>query len=642
MRYRPEVDGLRAIAILPVLGYHLGLGWLPGGFTGVDVFFVISGYLISGLMLEEMGRGEFSVLRFYQRRALRLLPALVVVCLVTTGLALWQMLPNEFADQGRTLTATALFVANVFFQQNSDYFGGMAESAPLLHTWSLAVEEQFYLLFPLLLLGLHRFAPRRIVAVTLAGVALSLLLCVQLTERLPSTSFYLLPTRAWELGLGALVAMGLRRHPDAPARLGPLPGLIGLALILWGIARIGPEDDFPGANALFPAVGATLILAGAGGIGVARLLALAPFAWIGRISYSLYLVHWPLIVFWREVHGPDSAGATLALLAAASLALAWISWRWIEQPFRSAAWRQARPARVLWPAAAGLAALALLGTAIARTGEGWRDYPADVLAIAEYSDYQESAEYRESWPDDCMLAEGEGQQEDVAASCLDTQPGKADVLLFGDSHAAHIYAALSARHPDVNFLAATASGCRPLPGGEVADGKEDCGELRSYIYDRFLPRTHVDTVILAARWKAEELPLLAPAIARLRQMAGRVIVLGPVVEYQEALPVLAAKARLTGNDARVSHLTDPERWQLEAAMRPVVEAAGARYVSMLDILCPGRKCTFLTPGDVPISFDYGHFTLAGATWVVDRLKALNGPALALQTELPQLRPGSGG
>lgn len=226
-RYRADIDGLRALAILPVVGFHAGLPGIGGGFVGVDVFFVISGYLITGILLEAIAAGRFSVAEFYKRRALRILPALSLM-LLATGLAAWAvMLPNQFLATGRSIVATALFASNLYFWQSSGYFAAASGVKPLLHTWSLAVEEQFYVVFPLFLVLVARFAARRVVpAIGLVTLA-SFLLGLVLLPRWPEATFYLLPTRVWELGLGALIAagaaprLGARAAPSPPRRAWP-------------------------------------------------------------------------------------------------------------------------------------------------------------------------------------------------------------------------------------------------------------------------------------------------------------------------------------------------------------------------------------------------------------------------------------
>lgn len=301
VQYRADIDGLRAIAVMAVVAYHAGIKAAGGGFIGVDIFFVISGYLIGSIVLGEAREGQFSLLRFYERRVRRLLPALVLVLCATFALAAVYSFPAELVQLGRSMLAALFFASNIFFWRHSGYFDAPAETQPLLHTWSLAVEEQFYLFFPLTLVLLVRYAPQYLKVVIVAATALSLLLCIEATADFSKASFFLLPMRAWEFLLGVLIAIGLfPRLPDPLIR--NVAAAAGLAMICAAILVFTNETPFPGFSALLPTVGAALVI-GSGLSGptfVKRLLSLRPVVFVGLISYSLYLWHWPVIVFQRS------------------------------------------------------------------------------------------------------------------------------------------------------------------------------------------------------------------------------------------------------------------------------------------------------------------------------------------------------
>ncbi|OGQ25213.1 MAG: hypothetical protein A2138_06185 [Deltaproteobacteria bacterium RBG_16_71_12] len=336
MTYRADIDGLRAIAVLSVLLFHAQVAGTGGGFVGVDVFFVISGFLITGIVSNEIDQGRFSIARFYQRRVLRIFPALFAVVAVTCVAAAVVLLPVAFRDYGQSVVATTLFSSNLLFWRESGYFEGAAHTKPLLHTWSLSVEEQFYLVLPPLLLAIKRFLSGRYASWLLAIAALSLALAVDAVRREPMLAFYLVPHRAWELLLGSLLAVSGRRRIDDP-RLRTALALAGLCLILGSVCCYDETTPFPGVAAIPPCLGALLIIATGreGPTFVHRLLQLRPLVVVGEISYSLYLWHWPIIVFvrsWRpELHRTEQA-----LVIVGSLALSYLSWRFVEQPFRTA------------------------------------------------------------------------------------------------------------------------------------------------------------------------------------------------------------------------------------------------------------------------------------------------------------------
>lgn len=333
MKYRPEIDGLRAVAVIPVILFHAGFTVFSGGFVGVDVFFVISGFLITGILIGEIAEGRFSLLGFYERRARRILPALSLVMAACIPFAWAWMLPDQFAGFARSLVAVSLFLSNILFWSETGYFDSASEEKPLLHTWSLAVEEQYYLLFPLALLLAWRVLGRDRAFYLIALMALASLALCEIASRLsPSANFYLLPTRAWELLTGSLCAFVMARRAPAPHA-----GLAALGLGLIVAAVFGLDDGFrfPSAWALAPVLGTALVLVYARpGTGVARLLSSRGAVGIGLISYSAYLWHQPLFAFARIRLLGEPPQLLMLGLAALTLALAWASWRYVERPFR--------------------------------------------------------------------------------------------------------------------------------------------------------------------------------------------------------------------------------------------------------------------------------------------------------------------
>lgn len=470
--YRPEIDGLRAVAIASVVVHHADPGLLPGGFTGVDVFFVISGYLITGIIAGELAEGRFSLLRFYARRARRIVPALAVMLLATTAAAWAILTPLDFGQFAKALAASALFASNLHFARGTDYFDSAAGAEPLIHTWTLGVEEQFYLLFPLLLIAVSRFWPRALFPlVAVLGVA-SFALTVWLAPRAPQAAFYLLPTRMWELMLGAACAL-LPLRPRANGML----GAAGLALILAGFWVIGPDSLAPGPLFLLPAGGTALAILFAGeGTAVQRALAWRPLAALGLISFGTYLWHQPLLAFAQYIwFGPLPLAIVLAAVAA-SLALGALSFRLIEQPVRQRRWL-AQPRTLALACTAGLA-LPLTAGAAAYLGAFTPHSMAEATRL------------------------GGLQPPDAKQRAFEPAEGPLAFVLYGDSHAGQYHAAAAARFGPGALL--SQPGCLSL--GALSNhnpdnpGGEQCLALAGRLTD-LVERRRVTTVIWAQRWE---------------------------------------------------------------------------------------------------------------------------------------------
>ncbi len=334
--YRPAIDGLRAIAILSVFLFHLKPNLLPGGFVGVDVFFVISGYLITSIIFRQCQQDRFSLAQFYQRRIARIFPAFFTVALATLVGAYFIYSPQDFASAGVNLAAASLSIANIKFMFQGNYFTISPDAQPFLHYWSLSVEEQFYMIFPLVLTIVYRKSPRLIVPILAAISLLSFAACIAVTTARPSWAFFLLPTRAWELSVGALLAI----RGDMSVLVSPnwrrWISLIGIAMIAASFVCVKEGNKFPGYQALFPVLGAVLVLVPTAGIASTgeSLLSLAPAVFIGRISYSLYLWHWPVLSLVDYQMYATSQPIRILLKIVISFSAAYLSFKLIESPLR--------------------------------------------------------------------------------------------------------------------------------------------------------------------------------------------------------------------------------------------------------------------------------------------------------------------
>jgi peptidoglycan/LPS O-acetylase OafA/YrhL len=337
MDYRREIDGLRALAVLPVILFHAGFQTFSGGFVGVDVFFVISGYLITTIIIQELDKGTFSLVDFYERRARRILPALFLVMLVCIPFAWFWLLPSEMKQFSKSLVAVSIFASNVFFKRESGYFDTSVELKPLLHTWSLAVEEQYYVLFPLFMMVLWHIGKRRVLIILGLLFVTSLALAQYKLYEKPTSAFYLLPTRAWELLIGAFAAFYLSKSNriEFSKDLAEVAGWLGLALIMCAIFGYSKTTPFPGLYALVPTLGAVLIILFATQQTAAgRFVGNKVFVAIGLISYSAYLWHQPLFAFARLRYLSELSSFVFILLIFLTFILAFYSWKYVEVNFR--------------------------------------------------------------------------------------------------------------------------------------------------------------------------------------------------------------------------------------------------------------------------------------------------------------------
>ena len=610
--YRSDIDGLRAIAVLVVVAFHLGVPFVRGGFVGVDIFFVISGYLITGIVASEIAAGTFSLQQFYIRRIRRIFPALLAVLMASALASAFLQFPAETRDFGKSLIAAVFFSSNLYFLSTAQYFGGASDSMPLLHTWSLAVEEQFYLVFPLLLMLIWRSGQRAwtlIVPIAAIAATISFALSVATVYRQQDSAFYLIHFRAWELAAGALLALGLL-PPLRNRLLADAIGIGGLVLMALTITLYHRDLHFPGALALAPVAGAAAILYSGTcpGTFVARILSWRPLAFVGLISYSLYLWHWPIIVFWQDYsgHRPGPLGSTV--LFSASVLMSVLSWRYIERPMRQSG---SLVSRHPWSSLAIAVSTAIAFGAASWGGGGWPGrYTPSQVATAAYLDYDDAGVYRRGT---CFIDSHVQQLADFDRSaCLERASGKPNVLLVGDSHAAHLWRAFADSFSDYNFMQATASGCKPVVGGK---GEAPCLQLINEMITTVVPQTHPSAVILSARWEISDIPALLNTIAALAPNTPKIYVFGPIVTYDAGLPRLLAQAETRGpsivDDSRMA-----EGARVDKAIADALRPGPAHYVSLYRILCPaGGKCTTRAGDGSPLQWDYGHLTYQGGLFL---------------------------
>lgn len=639
MIYRAEIDGLRALAILPVVLYHAGFSFLPGGFVGVDVFFVISGFLITSILVPGIERGSFSIGHFYERRARRILPVyfLVTGCCLAVG---WAALPpaslKELTDSA---AAATLFVSNIHFWQSINYFSSDAEFWPLLHTWSLAVEEQFYLFFPLFLMVLlPRLGRRWTTHVVLAVITLSLAMCIVGSYRSPAATFYLLPTRMWEIGFGAWLAIGRLTRPGSAALRESLAAL-GAVLIAVAILAYRPEIPFPGWWALLPATGTALVILCGSDTLVARALSWRPVVFVGLISYSLYLWHWPVLVFARFAYGiVDLPLPVILVCLVLTFALAVLSWKYVEAPFRDR--RKLKRGGVF--AISGAAAAAVLAVAtgsFVTGGAPHRLTPQQSEIAASIRDFRGAA--------DCW-----GRDPASGMCRLGEEDGPATVLLWGDSHASAISPALDdvlSNHGLGGFLAAHGA-CAPLPGVLMA-GNPNCFNFNEKILIWLREGRHdITHVVLTARWQLNvtgtrpageagdgfTLERVGDTIQRNNAQIAKESLLSLVSELKDAgigvtlldgvpeivwdVPVTTLFRERLGMAVPAAPLreaVEARSAQTKRIMTAISEETGARFVSLTEELCT-PVCKVMHENR-SVYADDNHLSIFGARGVVGPL-----------------------
>lgn len=649
--YRPDIDGLRTIAVLPVVLFHAGLAGVGGGYVGVDVFFVISGYLITGILLKDIDRGSYGILGFYRRRIRRIFPALIVVVLACLAIGWLTLTPEEYEKLGQSAVAVGAFVSNFYFWKSADYFDNAQAIRPLLHTWSLAVEEQFYIFFPPLFAVLAR-RRRGAVAPVLAAIAVaSFALAAWLVFKKPSATFYLPLTRAWELLAGSLLAVHAFA-PGAGPRARGAAGTAGLALILVPVALYSAHTPFPGLAALPPVLGAALVIwsgAGEHAHPVGRLLGTAPMIFVGRISYSLYLWHVPVFAFAVYLTGAALGPALGAAAIALSFVLAWASYRWVETPFRVA-----RSVPRWSPVAVGLAGMGgvlAASLAVAAThGLPSRLGPRGAMLVAVARD-------KERFHREC-LSVGDVIVEPANACRLGTPGVAPTAMLWGDSHAMVTATPMeiAARSRHAAFLFAATADCPVGIGFAIDTGTAKAlTETPSYRFcQRYndemlriaLTTPSIRDVVLSSRWSNWRIgeppnPVEGDDDIRLRDDGGvaasgaanaaifdrgfrrlldaltaagkRVTIVGPLPEPSFNVPqrLFVEQFGMAGSAGPIRLSDYQRRHRRILAMFAAVRRPGVSFVWPMAALCERGVCPIEAHGR-PMFFDHNHLSFEAA------------------------------
>jgi peptidoglycan/LPS O-acetylase OafA/YrhL len=638
--YRADIDGLRAIAVAAVVLFHAFPKKLPGGFAGVDVFFVISGYLITSIIVSDCLTNSFSIAEFYSRRVRRIFPALALVLATTLALG-YAILSNlEYKQLAAEATAGAGFVANLLFWSNSGYFDQSASEKPLLHLWSLGVEEQFYIFWPLLVAAMWH--SRRYFTTALVTIlALSFALSLYETYSSPSAAFYSPLTRFWELLSGGFLAcnekglvgwwqtednaVAIRKKVDIWAEYPNIQSLVGLTLVFLPMIFMDGQSKFPGWWAISPIMGTYLLLKTGSKAWLGnRLFSHPAVVWIGLISYPLYLWHWPLLSFAHMLYPTQPSKWVMLAVIGISVFLASATYVFVERPLRR--WSTARIRVVVL--SLSMILVTVVSLAILSSGGLPNRFKGVINKIASYT-YDYRVDYREG---KCFLRAD--QPVSAYVQCVETPTAETKhlILLWGDSHAAHLYPGLrSTLGPQYRIAEFTSHACAPFLHYDLENHK-NCRPANDYILEWAL-HNRPDVILLAASWVAwmggdlnKELSSTVEALKRLPN-SPRIVVVGPVPVWSAPLPrILLTNARLNPSQTeipeRLSLGYDPDSYKAEKIVLEESKLLQVEYVSILDILCnEEKKCLTHTGPDIAslTAFDEAHLTRAGSAYVAARV-----------------------
>ncbi|MDX2308697.1 MAG: acyltransferase family protein [Hyphomicrobium sp.] len=614
--YIPAVDGLRAVAVLAVLLFHFEVNGFAGGFLGVDVFFVISGYVITRSIAKELSEGTFSLKGFYVRRIARLMPANLAMLAATLVCGYFVLSPDELERLGRVAILAAMSLSNFFFWMDAGYFDTGAAYKPLLHTWSLSVEEQFYLVWPLLLLFCLRFGRTAAMAVMLA-LGLAAVAASLFGGFAEETVFFMMPFRVHQFAVGALLALSGARFAGWFASIALVVGLAALG-VLFSLV-----DDKSGfiLNSVAPALAAGLIITSAQSAAAERILASAPMLWIGRRSYSIYLVHWPIVVLWNMATDLELSATEQVAGLVASIALGAALYTLVEKPLRfrpglADSDRQRSIAVVM----AGLVGVLFVGAHY----WGLRGFPERVPTelYAALSDINGGwkARMAELRTGKCNFTKDQVKPEQFDRTLCTVPRGARDALLvIGDSFGSDTYLVIRKAFPDLPIGQVTLPGCLLRMPARITNA-EPCRRLYQLAIEDIALNGGYSAVVLAANWPEGRYEIVDELIAHFEKHGVPVILVGQHVRFAHPLPRLVGTS-LTREQARTkaaaSLLPTPARVNRELEKR-----FGSRtyFLDFMDLQCPSA-CTVFDPQGRLMYLDDSHVSLAGAAVLATRLKA---------------------
>ncbi|MGE0114243.1 MAG: acyltransferase family protein [Steroidobacteraceae bacterium] len=614
MHYRKEVDGLRAIAIVPVLFFHAGFATFRGGYVGVDIFFVISGYLITSLILAEQATGSFTIAGFYERRARRILPALFVVMLACIVPGWIWLTPARLQDFGQSLIAVTGFANNILLGFTSGYFAAATDEKPLLHTWSLAVEEQYYLVFPVAIAICWPLGRRRLIMLIAVGAVASLCLAEWGWRHQPQLNFYMPQARAWELFVGAIIAFKLESASATPVSslsVRNALAMIGLLLIAYSIFFFDDQIPFPSLYALAPTLGTALVLYTADEHTlVGRWLRIGPMVGMGLISYSLYLWHQPLLAYARIISNTTPGKPLLFGLILTAICLAYLSWRYVEKPFRNRAFLSR--STIFGYALTGSLIIAGIGLTL-HLGHGFvkRMPEAYVAELAHFE--QLKTDHEKLLEHSCYLSAAILNRAPVMQQQWNCQPlaSRARILVVGDSHAWDKALALRLNGIAADQLAGPDCSLAPSRMQYNCRKKFDAA-FKARIFENY------EVVLLANRWNdLKEVHDFEQQLEYWRRTGSRLMMFGPMPEFgkfADHMSYLVGQGLSRPEAAQAARYDQQKFEEIDTALRDLARRKNIEFLDTANMFCHLSKAM----GCVPISnqdyliFDYAHLSAVGA------------------------------
>lgn len=667
MEYRREIDGLRALAVIPVILFHAGFATFSGGFIGVDVFFVISGYLITSILIADLQDGTFSLVNFYERRARRILPALFVVMLACLPFAWFWLVPNEFKALSRSLMAVPLYVANILFARKNDYFDTTADLNPLLHTWSLSVEEQYYLIFPLLLWLCWKLGKHWISVILSLLVIASFSYAQWSVSHKPTPTFYLLQTRGWELLIGALIAIYLskRPYPLHSKAAEQILSIAGVALVLYAVCAFDRETPFPSWYTLVPILGTALIVLYARPENlVGQLLESKAMVGIGLISYSLYLWHQPLFAFARHRNLDVLGKPLLIVLALASVGLAYLSWKYVETPFRNK--QRFSRKKIFLYSTVGSALFISIGAA-GHHYEGFTFRNPVFQQFVNVRTVLNSRCHNELNTSTNQITKGE-----ICTLGLGNVPTFA---VIGDSHAGSIFEQINEHEASKSsrFFAISGGFCVPILDFHLSRYQpQDCVARTAAAYEQIIKTETIKDVVLVAQWatytkgfrddgNGRKKPAalasdtvgeathptenkvvfdraLSRSVRRLQNAGKNVIIVKPVPEFGQLVMDTITKQVLFGDASRHGPIISTADYYArnEEVLDSFSRLKGVHFIETSRLFCHENNCFSTDRNNQPLYNDTNHVTEYGAQMLAyEIMKKINASRVAQQYSSPQ-------
>ena len=633
MKYRKEIDGLRAVAVLPVILFHAGFTTFSGGFVGVDVFFVISGYLITTIIVDEMEIGSFSLLNFYERRARRILPALFFVMLCTLPFAWYWMLPQDLKSFSQSLVSVSLFASNVLFYLTSGYFDTASEFKPLLHTWSLAVEEQYYVLFPLFLMLAWRLGKKWIISLMLLVSVVSVIAAQWGSETHTAFTFFLLPARVFEILIGALISLYINHKSgisSANQSINKLISLAGLLLILYAIFAFDKRTPSPGLYTLIPTIGAGLVIVFANSNNlVGKILGSKLLVFIGLISYSAYLWHQPLLAFARLISVNEPSITLLGLLAILSIILGYLSWRYIETPFRNK--ESLSRKRIFVFGALGSLLFISIGL-FGNLNNGFYDrFSKDeqvLLAMGGW-DYKKTMLVYSLGK--CFIDKDQDYQTLINNECISQNKNIKKIIVFGDSEAAHLMGGVLTYFKDINYSIEqwTGTSCRAI---NYSKNNKRCDIFYNEFMIKVVPSLNEnDIVIISSKWigaledigNNEFIQRIDDLFNALKITRTNVVVVGSTPEFSDSPFNLMVKKNLNPNKINNISLISNDFRKVNQLLSEETERYGYIFFDPTDVLCDKNDelmCLVSEHGSF-VFYDGRHLSMYGSQKVISNIKS---------------------